>query len=64
MATPYRHTLLALSITLAATAAHAQEATLDTVTVVGQEASDYQAKKPPWPALTMLRCWTPRPRLR
>lgn len=45
MATPYRHTLLALSITLAAAAAHAQEATLDTVTVVGQETTDYQAKK-------------------
>ncbi|WP_207281814.1 TonB-dependent siderophore receptor [Pseudomonas sp. FW300-N2F2] len=45
MATPYRHTLLALSITLAAAAAHAQEATLDTVTVVGQETNDYQAKK-------------------
>ena len=45
MATPYRHTLLALSITLAAAAAHAQDATLDTVTVVGQETTDYQAKK-------------------
>ncbi|MDQ0669200.1 TonB-dependent siderophore receptor [Pseudomonas sp. W2I6] len=45
MATPYRHTLLALSITLAATAAHAQDATLDTVTVVGEQATDYQAKK-------------------
>ncbi|WP_053139801.1 TonB-dependent siderophore receptor [Pseudomonas sp. MIACH] len=45
MATPYRQTLLALSITLAAAAAHAQEATLDTVTVVGQETTDYQAKK-------------------
>ncbi|MEX5547384.1 TonB-dependent siderophore receptor [Pseudomonas pergaminensis] len=45
MATPYRHTLLALSITLAAAAAHAQDTTLDTVTVVGQEATDYQAKK-------------------
>jgi iron complex outermembrane receptor protein len=45
MATPYRHTLLALSITLAATATHAQEATLDTVTVVGEQATDYQAKK-------------------
>jgi iron complex outermembrane receptor protein len=45
MATPYRHTLLALSITLAAAAAHAQEATLDTVTVVSQETTDYQAKK-------------------
>lgn len=45
MATPYRHTLLALSITLAAAATHAQEATLDTVTVVGQETNDYQAKK-------------------
>jgi len=45
MATPYRHTLLALSITLAAAAAHAQEETLDTVTVVGQETTDYQAKK-------------------
>ena len=44
MATPYRHTLLALSITFAA-AAHAQDATLDTVTVVGQESTDYQAKK-------------------
>lgn len=42
MATPYRHTLLVLSITLAATAAHAQDATLDTVTVVGQETTDYQ----------------------
>ncbi|SAM30929.1 TonB-dependent siderophore receptor [Pseudomonas sp. 1 R 17] len=45
MATPYLHTLLALSITLAAAAAHAQDATLDTVTVVGQETTDYQAKK-------------------
>ncbi len=45
MATPYRHTLLALSITLAAAAAHAQDATLDTVTVVGQETTDYQGKK-------------------
>jgi len=45
MATPYRHTLLALSITLAAAAAHAQDATLGTVTVVGQETTDYQAKK-------------------
>jgi len=45
MATPYRHTLLALSITLAAMAAHAQDATLDTVTVVGEQATDYQAKK-------------------
>ena len=45
MATPYRHTLLALSITLAATAAHAQDATLDTVTVVGEQATDYQANK-------------------
>ena len=45
MATPYRHTLLALSIPLAAAAAHAQDATLDTVTVVGQETTDYQAKK-------------------
>jgi iron complex outermembrane receptor protein len=45
MATPYRHTLVALSITLAATATHAQEATLDTVTVVGEQATDYQAKK-------------------
>ena len=45
MATPYRHTLLALSISLAAAAAHAQDATLDTVTVVGQETTDYQAKK-------------------
>ncbi|WP_010167106.1 TonB-dependent siderophore receptor [Pseudomonas sp. PAMC 25886] len=45
MATPYRHTLLALSITLAATATHAQDATLDTVTVVGEQATDYQAKK-------------------
>lgn len=44
MATPYRHTLLALSITFAA-AAHAQDATLDTVTVLGQESTDYQAKK-------------------
>lgn len=44
MATPYRHTLLALSITFAA-AAHAQDATLDTITVVGQESTDYQAKK-------------------
>lgn len=60
MATPYRHTLLALSITLAAAAAHAQEATLDTVTVVGQETTDYQAKKPPWPASITRRCWTPR----
>ncbi len=45
MATPYRHTLLALSITLAAAAAQAQDTTLDTVTVVGQEPTDYQAKK-------------------
>ncbi|WP_454844047.1 TonB-dependent siderophore receptor [Pseudomonas gorinensis] len=45
MATPYRHTLLALSITLATAAAHAQDTTLDTVTVVGQETTDYQAKK-------------------
>ena len=45
MATPYRHTLLALSITLAAAAAHAQDETLDTVTVVGQATTDYQAKK-------------------
>ncbi len=44
MATPYRHTLLALSITFAA-AAHAQDATLDTVTVLGQESTDYQARK-------------------
>lgn len=45
MATPYRHTLLALSITFAAATAHAQDATLDTVTVLGQETTDYQAKK-------------------
>ena len=45
MATPYRHTLLALSISFAAATAHAQDATLDTVTVLGQEATDYQAKK-------------------
>ena len=45
MATPYRHTLLALSITLAAAAAQAQDTTLDTVTVVGHEPTDYQAKK-------------------
>lgn len=45
MATPYRHTLLALSITLAAAAAQAQDTILDTVTVVGQEPTDYQAKK-------------------
>ena len=44
MATPYRHTLLALSITFAATAVQAQDATLDTVTVLGQETADYQAK--------------------
>jgi iron complex outermembrane receptor protein len=45
MATPYRHTLLALSITLAAAAAHAQDATLGTVTVLGETTTDYQAKK-------------------
>ncbi|KAF1027230.1 MAG: Ferric-anguibactin receptor FatA [Pseudomonas sp.] len=45
MTTPYRYTLLALSITLAANAAHAQDATLGTVTVVGEQATDYQAKK-------------------
>lgn len=45
MATPYRHTLLALSITFAAATAHAQDATLGTVTVLGQETTDYQAKK-------------------
>ncbi|WP_025854961.1 TonB-dependent siderophore receptor [Pseudomonas sp. CHM02] len=45
MTTPYRHTLLALSITFAAATAHAQDATLDTVTVLGQETTDYQAKK-------------------
>ena len=44
MATPYRHTLLALSIAFAATAVQAQDATLDTVTVLGQETTDYQAK--------------------
>ena len=44
MATPYRHTLLALSIALAATAVQAEDATLGTVTVLGQETTDYQAK--------------------
>ncbi|RQO58178.1 TonB-dependent siderophore receptor [Pseudomonas sp. KBW05] len=44
MATPYRHTLLALSIAFAATAVQAQDATLGTVTVLGQETTDYQAK--------------------
>ena len=44
MATPYRHTLLALSIAFAATAVQAQDATLDTVTVLGQATTDYQAK--------------------
>jgi iron complex outermembrane recepter protein len=44
MATPYRHTLLALSIAFAATAVQAEDATLGTVTVLGQETTDYQAK--------------------
>ena len=44
MATPYRHTLLTLSIALAATAVQAEDATLGTVTVLGQETTDYQAK--------------------
>ena len=44
MATPYRHTLLALGIAFAATAVQAQDATLDTVTVLGQATTDYQAK--------------------
>ena len=44
MATPYRHTLLALSIAFVATAVQAEDATLGTVTVLGQETTDYQAK--------------------
>ena len=44
MATPYRHTLLALSIAFAATAVQGEDATLGTVTVLGQETTDYQAK--------------------
>ncbi|MCR4541277.1 TonB-dependent siderophore receptor [Pseudomonas sp. 18.1.10] len=44
MATPYRHTLLALSIAFAATAVQAEDTTLGTVTVLGQETTDYQAK--------------------
>ncbi|MCJ8207163.1 TonB-dependent siderophore receptor [Pseudomonas sp. RGM2987] len=44
MATPYRYTLLALGITFAA-AVQAQDEILDTVTVLGQESTDYQAKK-------------------
>ncbi|WP_277593742.1 TonB-dependent siderophore receptor [Pseudomonas chlororaphis] len=45
MATPFRYTLLTLSIAFVSTALQAQDATLDTVTVTAQEPTDYQAKK-------------------
>ncbi|AKA24460.1 TonB-dependent siderophore receptor [Pseudomonas chlororaphis] len=45
MATPFRYTLLTLSLALVSSALQAQEATLDTVTVTGQEPTGYQAKK-------------------
>lgn len=64
MATPFRYTLLTLSIAFVSTALQAQDATLDTVTVTAQEPTDYQAKKPRWRASTTPRCWTPQPRWR